>query len=765
MTRKRFVKVIGLLLAIICLFGMIGCQKPSGDGGETPPPGTGDTTPGNTDTTAPAPKLNKTKITLNVGESETLTVSNYDGTVEWSTSSESIATVSGGVVTGAGDGTAYITAKCGEKELTCRVVVTEKMVAVPTLVLDKKETQIARGRTLTITPYIVTGDDHKELDKGDLEWSTSDSAVLTVADGVVTGVGNGTATVTAKYQAENELMSATAEISVVNMNYYKALSGDVEITPTKPLRVVVADDYLGTTTSSTATVKIMEVDFETEEETDVTSQVQWTSTDASVATAAGGTVTGATKNGNSELIATVGGKEATRVYVESWTEISTKAHMDKLALATWTERDDADKIKKILGGRYVLTKSIDYEGEYILPIANTQMDSRISWASGIISYCSWVWKDILSDPNITAPEDWAALKFNTADNTFTGSNPNNLPFTGVFDGNGYAIQNAQILDVNYFLTNRANNTRYTAAGGCFIGTIGEGGILRNVNFEGLRFRKYYSESKSGRERTINQDNVNAGYFTADEMEKTQLYCGSTKTMLPYYNLLRAVSDSALIRVNKGTVGNVRISAKVTYNEAVYGNNDANNNNNKRFALGVGINYETGEIDGLVVELLYGELEWLRHSDYIEGTDSNWSSAIISETGIYYNRNYGAVKNCIFLSDVAYNTSRRIDPTGVVSTGSRSMTSTYVWNCGKVYYNTSGESFENTNGQVANSGSTSNCFGAFADANDSATASAKAKTMFITYCLSEMDTIDLAKAWNLDTNNTDTFLTLKQGNLW
>lgn len=71
--------------------------------------------------------INSTKLTLSIGETKTLTVSNYDGTVEWSVSGDAATiTPSNGAdckVTGAKEGTATVTAKNGDKSVSCTVTV------------------------------------------------------------------------------------------------------------------------------------------------------------------------------------------------------------------------------------------------------------------------------------------------------------------------------------------------------------------------------------------------------------------------------------------------------------------------------------------------------------------------------------------------------------------------------------------------------------------------------------------------------------------
>ena len=74
-------------------------------------------------TTTDSVSLNKSSLSLVVGNTGTITAT-ASGTVTWSTSNSSVATVSNGTVTAKAAGTATITAKCGTATATCSVTVT-----------------------------------------------------------------------------------------------------------------------------------------------------------------------------------------------------------------------------------------------------------------------------------------------------------------------------------------------------------------------------------------------------------------------------------------------------------------------------------------------------------------------------------------------------------------------------------------------------------------------------------------------------------------
>ena len=68
--------------------------------------------------------LNKTKVTISVGDKAKLKVAGASGKIKWTTSKKSVATVTQkGVVKARKEGTAIVKAKIGKKVLKCKVIV------------------------------------------------------------------------------------------------------------------------------------------------------------------------------------------------------------------------------------------------------------------------------------------------------------------------------------------------------------------------------------------------------------------------------------------------------------------------------------------------------------------------------------------------------------------------------------------------------------------------------------------------------------------
>lgn len=99
----------------------------------------------------------------------------------------------------------------------------EKEIPVSFLSLDKDEATVQVGADLTLLPFI----DPLNATNREVSWTSSNSSVATVADGVVTGVALGNATITAA-SSENPLLTAECEITVVpSTGQVITVSGDI----------------------------------------------------------------------------------------------------------------------------------------------------------------------------------------------------------------------------------------------------------------------------------------------------------------------------------------------------------------------------------------------------------------------------------------------------------------------------------------------------------------------------------------------------------
>ena len=137
-------------------------------------------------------------LLLNAGDTETLTatVTPEDCTEEivWESSNTEYVTVRNGTVTAVAEGSAVVTATCGSYSASMTITVkgTSVVVNCASIKLSAETLSFTSEGSQTLTATI-TPDGCTEA----IVWESSDTAVATVADGVVTAVGNGEAEITA----------------------------------------------------------------------------------------------------------------------------------------------------------------------------------------------------------------------------------------------------------------------------------------------------------------------------------------------------------------------------------------------------------------------------------------------------------------------------------------------------------------------------------------------------------------------------------------
>ena len=162
--------------------------------------------------------LDNETLTLDVNKTAQLTAtvqpSNANNkSVKWSTSSSSIVSVSAqgnvATLTAKSAGEAIITVEAVEGGYTkqCKVTVT---IPVSSISLSQTAATIAFGQTLTLTATVQP----TNASNSEIEWSSSNPAIASVSDGVVTaGTTSGNVTITAKSKSNPEV-TATCKVTV-----------------------------------------------------------------------------------------------------------------------------------------------------------------------------------------------------------------------------------------------------------------------------------------------------------------------------------------------------------------------------------------------------------------------------------------------------------------------------------------------------------------------------------------------------------------------
>lgn len=185
----------------------------------------------------PTLSLSSSSFTTVVGETATIvpTIGGVEGlTLEYASDNETVASVADGVVTAKAAGTAKITVSLTDyPEIKVEATVVVKAKAPITLNFSAASVTTVAGRTLSVTP-IIGGTSEALV----LEYVSSNTAVATVADGVVTAVAAGQAkiTVSVKDQATIKAEVTVTVLPVVTLD---------DFAPTKVMVLGQDDMYVG----------------------------------------------------------------------------------------------------------------------------------------------------------------------------------------------------------------------------------------------------------------------------------------------------------------------------------------------------------------------------------------------------------------------------------------------------------------------------------------------------------------------------------------
>ena len=162
--------------------------------------------------------LDKDSLTLTEGNTAQLTATvkpdnATNKNVTWTSSDETVATVTDGLVTALKEGTATITVTTedGSKTATCAVTVTAATVPVTGVTLSQTQASLYYNRTpntLTLTATVAPDNATNRA----VTWASSNPSVAKVENGVVTALACGTAVITATTQDGNH--TATCAVTV-----------------------------------------------------------------------------------------------------------------------------------------------------------------------------------------------------------------------------------------------------------------------------------------------------------------------------------------------------------------------------------------------------------------------------------------------------------------------------------------------------------------------------------------------------------------------
>ena len=199
-------------------------------------------------------KLDATSKTLAVGKTARVTATVTPDTannkqVEWTSSNEKVATVSGGTITAVGKGSAIISCKTTdgtELVATCKVTVIQPVTSIK---LNATKKTLVKGKTVALKATVgPTSASNKSV-----TWKSSNKKVATVtASGVVKAVGKGTAVITCTAKDGSKVSAKCTITSVIRVTKVKLSKSRVAVKRGKKVTLKAA--VTPTTASNRAVV-------------------------------------------------------------------------------------------------------------------------------------------------------------------------------------------------------------------------------------------------------------------------------------------------------------------------------------------------------------------------------------------------------------------------------------------------------------------------------------------------------------------------------
>lgn len=210
-----------------------------------------------------------------------------DPVLTWASDAEEVVTVEDGVITIVGKGTSTITCTYKDKTAECEVTVNDSTLTLSETVINA----IVGGEDVTVTATVANGETPVETPT--LTWSSDAEGVATVANGVISIVGEGTANITCTYAA----VSSTVVVNVyvpdlsISAESIEATERDeaVQLTVSASVNSVPVENPVlvwSTTNAKVAAVENGLVSFKGAGEATITASLGATSISCSVAVSA-----------------------------------------------------------------------------------------------------------------------------------------------------------------------------------------------------------------------------------------------------------------------------------------------------------------------------------------------------------------------------------------------------------------------------------------------------------------------------------------------
>lgn len=205
--------------------------------------------------------LDETSVEMIYGDAHSL-VANYSGgeglTLKWASDNESVAVVSDGVITAVGGGNAKITATYGDLTETCDVTVGfgDYVPELKIRHLTSDGIRLSLNSTYDVDPYVTFNGKSYPCE---IVAESTDTDVVTFADGTLTAAGIGSAEVTLKTSWNSfggALTEKTITVEVFNdVNVISVVTVGGETSVTNAIELSVTPSWQGNEYANTASVE------------------------------------------------------------------------------------------------------------------------------------------------------------------------------------------------------------------------------------------------------------------------------------------------------------------------------------------------------------------------------------------------------------------------------------------------------------------------------------------------------------------------------
>ncbi len=566
---SKWKRALCAILCVACLgggaTGIYACDDTSQTPSNQTQTGTGELT------------LKEYSITLYEGETYTLSPikTNAAGQaqeikkIEYTSDRAYIASCEKGVVTAVQEGQTYVHITADGMSVALFVTV-KSLQEQSDLFIRFTEEQLYAEVPVQARLYTVKDDALTEIKSA--TWSTDSEALQVSATGVVTPLQT-TESAVVKAQCTIDGVEYTAEktVSVIEPLHHTISTTQSILASTKTYTGAENTKY--TQTTLTVDERNLRKDAPSRTVTGVELAVQ-TGADSVIEAdvAEDGTITLSAKAGEvgteKIFVQIVGSTRRFAVTVSVAHAIAGVEDMDKLSIASLLSPSD-------LSQSYILTNDIDYEGQTLYPIAlwrenNTrtigaQWQYLLDYEGGKYSY--------VDRANVGAPNAGLTQQEFINFANANGINPANTAFTGIFDGNGYAIKNAKLM-LAPFITSA---TRFYGAGASVFGRVMEG-TLRNLELDvGLQTP---TEAAATYGDDLSQTVTNGNILDFDWYKDGKRFSHFSSTIIYYsenatvYNVYSHITLPDEMSANRRTAGLLGWAKSSTaYNNFVYVENN------------------------------------------------------------------------------------------------------------------------------------------------------------------------------------------------